>query len=53
MAFSSGLSVPTMSTHHPAGKERMCEREINKERERREDEAFSNPKLHVSVPDGV
>lgn len=32
MAFSSGLSVPTMSTHHPAG-QREVDRTRNRERE--------------------
>lgn len=36
MAFSSGLSVPTMSTHHPAPSriERGCQWKVNRERER-------------------
>lgn len=34
MAFSSGLSVPTMSTHHPAGKERLTKKGKKRERGR-------------------
>lgn len=34
MAFSSGLSVPTMSTHHPATSRRERERERWTDRER-------------------
>lgn len=34
MAFSSGLSVPTMSTHHPSEKHRWTQRERERERDR-------------------